>query len=120
MAFLFFVIGLFDFKCRLVACIERKYDGSFQSTFYILSRAFATLPPSLATATFSRKVSGCLLLDNAVVVTSASIFKTSSMSVILSRKFSFFYPLSSLYSLTDNPLHALVISSVKMAYSLPS
>ena len=80
----------------------------------------ANLPPRFATERFSANVSGCSFFESVVVVTSASIFKTSSISVILSRRFSFLSPLSSLYSLTVRPLHAFVISSVSIAYSTPS
>lgn len=91
MAFLFFVIGLFDFKCRLVAYIERRMtevSNRLSISFLVL---FATLPPSLATATFSRKVSGCLLLDNAVVVASSVFMRTHFQSVTICNQLASFF-----------------------------
>src|SRR3989344_4370283 len=80
----------------------------------------ATVPPPLATFLFSGKFLGCLFCEISVVAVSASIFKTSSRLVILSRKFSFFKSFRFLYCLVVNPAHALDISLVKMANSNPS
>ena len=54
----------------------------------------ATLPPSTATYLFSGKSFGFFTFDISVVAVSASIFKTNSKLVILSRKFSFFKSLN--------------------------
>ena len=54
-----------------------------------------------------------------VVEASASMFSTSSRSLMLSRRFSFFSPLSRLYCRVVMPDQALLISSVRMAYSRP-
>ncbi len=70
--------------------------------------------------TYEHTSPGFFFFDISVVVASASIFKTNSRFVILSRRFSFFKFLKSLYSLVLKPDQALVISSVKMAYSSPS
>ena len=60
-----------------------------------------------------------VVLVSSVVVASASIFKTISRVVILSLRFSFFKPFRFLYPLVVIPDHALVISSVRIAYSTP-
>src|SRR5690606_34787804 len=79
----------------------------------------AIIPPCFAIFLFSLKFFGFFSLLISVVVASASIFKTSSKLLILSLRLSFLRPLKFLYFLTVNPLHALVISSVRIAYSIP-
>ena len=79
----------------------------------------ATLPPERATSTFSRKPSGAFCLEISVVVASASMLRTNSNVVMLSRRFSFFKPLRFLYCRVFMPDHAFVISSVRIAYSTP-
>src|SRR3989344_2809785 len=87
----------------------------------ICLRAFpAILPPSLATLLLSSNPFGSRSWDISVVAVSASIFKTSSRFVILSRRFSFLRPFNFLYSFVLMPVHALVISFVRMANSIPS
>lgn len=77
----------------------------FPVRFSMACRAFpAIFPPLLATCLFSSKVCGCSFFDISVVVASASMFKTNSKVVILSRRFSFFKPLKVLYCRVVMPL----------------
>jgi len=77
----------------------------------------AIVPPWFAIVRLSSNVSGVFSLDISVVVASASMFKTNSRLLILSRRFSFLSSLNCLYCLVVSPHHAWVISSVSMAYS---
>lgn len=65
------------------------------------------------------KPAGWTAAEISFVEVSASIFKTNSVVLILSRRFSFFSPFRDLYCLVDIPAQALVISSVNIAYSFP-
>ena len=90
-----------------------RYAGLLLDVFPCIS---AILPPERATSTFSRKPSGAFCLEISVVVASASILRTNSSVVMLSRRFSFFKPLRFLYCRVFMPDHAFVISSVRIAY----
>ena len=79
----------------------------------------ATRPPRRAMLWFSSKVVGFSSLDMSVVEVYASIFKISSVVLMLSRRFCFFKPFSFLYCCVFIPDQARVISLVKIAYSLP-
>ncbi len=81
---------------------------------------FAAVPPALAIFLLFSNPRGFFFFDISVTDASASIFNTNSRLVILSLKFSFFNPLYLLYSLTLRSAHAMVISSVSIAYSSPS
>ena len=76
---------------------------------------FAMVPPSMAFLIWSLKLFGLFVSYISFVESSASIFRTSSLFVILSRKFSFFNPLNSLYSFAVFPDQVLYITSVNVA-----
>ena len=78
----------------------------FASNSFIAT--YAAFPPCFATFLLSSKVSGLVATYISFVEASASIFKISSVLVMLSLRFSFFKPLSILYSLVVLSLHALV------------
>lgn len=75
----------------------------------------AIAPPSRAAALLSSKPCGLTALEISVVEASASMFRTSSRFVILSRRFSFLRFLCRLYSETESQDQAFVISFVSMA-----
>ena len=87
------------------------------------SRAFratpATSPPCRATSILPENPSGLEALEISRVDASASIVKTNSVSLMLSRRFSFFSPLRFLYCRVVMPDHVRVISSVRIANSRP-
>jgi hypothetical protein len=60
---------------------------------------FATVPPCIATFLLSSKFFGLVAAEISFVEASASMFKISSVLVILSRRFSFLKPFNTLYSL---------------------
>ena len=81
-------------------------------------RAFlAMAPPCCATFLLGSSPCGLVALEISVVDTSASILRTNSVFVILSRRLSFFSPLYALYSPVVIPAHAFVNSLVRIAYS---
>jgi hypothetical protein len=73
----------------------------------------ATLPPCFATFLLSSKSFGLTAYEISLVGASASIFKISSVLVMLSRRFSFLSPFRILYSLVVLSAHALMIISVQ-------
>lgn len=87
--------------CDVTTFFPVRDSSSFLATF-------ATLPPCLATFLLSLKSLGLVATEISLVLASASIFKMSSVFVILSRRFSFFSPFSALYSLVVLSLQALV------------
>jgi hypothetical protein len=66
----------------------------------------ATLPPCLATFLLYSKSFGLVAADMSFVDASASMFKINSVLVMLSRRFSFFKPFNTLYSLVVLSLQA--------------
>lgn len=80
----------------------------------------AICPPYPEIILLSVNVDGFLFFKISDVVASANIFRISSILVILSRRFSFFSPLNSLYSRVVIPAQACVMTSVRIANCTPS
>ncbi len=88
----FFIKFLYIFCCMLGNC-------RFPCFLPVLAGRFlAMAPPCCATFLLGSSPCGLVALEISVVDTSASILRTNSVFVILSRRLSFFSPLYALYS----------------------
>ena len=96
-------------------CLEIADFPVFSSNSLRAFRAIA--PPCCTTFYWDSSPFGLVNLEISVVDTSASIFRTSSVFVILSRRLLLFKPLYALYSPVVIPAHAFVNSLVRIAYS---